>query len=193
MRNLKRLRLYCSSFVSGLILIASFIAPVATLAQVQGNYTIDNRFLTANRNFNSFNDAIIAMANGVSGNVTFDVDPNSGPYNEQLFMNYRIRATATKQVIFNCNGVTLTFLSTNGLARAGIKMDSVDYVTFDNLKIVPTGTGAGQYGVGIHLLHDADHNTIRNCTIINQSNMAEPQNNEGIVINGSDDFFFCSW
>jgi trimeric autotransporter adhesin len=188
MRNLKRLRLYCSSFVFRLILAASFFAPGALQAQVQGNYTIDSRLPTANRNFQSFNDAIIFMSNGVSGNVTFDVAPGSGPYNEQIFMNYRIRATATKQVVFNCNGETLTFLSTNGLARAGIKMDSVDYVTIDNLKIVPQGVGAGQYGVGIHLLHDADHNIIRNCTIINQSNSAEPQNNEGIVINGSDDF-----
>ncbi|OQP68426.1 gliding motility-associated C-terminal domain-containing protein [Niastella populi] len=185
---LKYLRSICSSFLFRLVLLAAFLTPGWLQAQVSGNYTIDNRQPTANRNFNSFNEAIIFMANGVAGNVTFDVAPGSGPYNEQIFMNYRIRATATKQVVFNCNGVTLTFFSTNGLARAGIKMDSVDYVTIDNLKIVPTGSGAGEYGVGIHLLHDADHNTIRNCTIINQSNMAEPQNNEGIVINGSDDF-----
>lgn len=188
MRNFKCLRLYCSSFIIRLVLIAGILAPGFIQAQVSGNYTIDNRQPTANRNFNSFNDAIIFMFNGVAGNVTFDVAPGSGPYNEQIFINYRIRATATKQVVFNCNGVTLTFHSTNGLARAGVKMDSVDYVTIDNLKVVPTGVGAGEYGVGIHLLHDADHNTIRNCTIINQSNMAEPQNNEGIVINGSDDF-----
>src|SRR5687767_6405541 len=114
MRNLKRLRLYCSSFVFRLILVASFFAPGALQAQVQGNYTIDSRLPTANRNFQSFNDAIIFMSNGVSGNTTFDVAPGSGPYNEQIFMNYRIRATATKQVVFNCNGETLTFLSTNG-------------------------------------------------------------------------------
>jgi gliding motility-associated-like protein len=189
MRILKRLRLYCSSCIALFIFICSVCAPVSGVqAQIAGNYTINSNQPTAGRNFNNFNDALIFLSGGLTGAVTVDVAPGSGPYNEQLFLNYRLRSSATKPLIFNCNGVTLTFLSTNDLARAGIKIDSVDYVTFDNLVVVPTGIGLGQYGVGFHLLHDADHNTIRNCTINNQSNMAEPQNNEGIVLNGSDDF-----
>ena len=189
MRILKRLRLYCSSFAARLILIGGLCAPVSGVeAQISGNYTINSNQPTAGRNFSSFSEALNFLSGGLTGAVTVDVTPGSGPYNEQLFLGRRLKSSATKPLIFNCNGVTLTFLSTNAMARAGIKMDSVDYVTFDNLVIVPTALGLGQYGVGIHLLNDADHNIIRNCTILNQINSAEPQNNEGIVINGSDDF-----
>lgn len=188
MRILTRLRSYCSPFVFRLIIIACIGAPALVHAQIQGNYTIDSRQPTANRNFQTFTDAIIFMANGIDGAVTFDVAPGSGPYNEQLFLNYRLNTSVTKTLTFNCNGVTLTFLSTNSLARAGIKLDSIDYVTFDNLVIVPTATAITEYGVGVHIVHDADHNTIRNCTILNGVNTSQPQNNEGIVLNGSDDF-----
>jgi hypothetical protein len=140
MRILTRLRSYCSPFVFRLILIACAGAPALVQAQVQGNYTIDSRQPTANRNFQTFTDAIIFMANGIDGSVTFDVAAGSGPYNEQLFLNYRLHTSITKTLTFNCNGVTLTFNSTNSLARAGIKLDSIDYVTFDNLVIVPTAT-----------------------------------------------------
>ncbi|HEX6427642.1 MAG TPA: gliding motility-associated C-terminal domain-containing protein, partial [Niastella sp.] len=139
-------------------------------------------------NFNTFSEAVNYLSGGLNGGVTIDVAPGSGPYYEQFTLDRFIKSTATKPLIFNCNGVTLSFNSTNQYNRAGIKLDSVDYVTIDNLVIVPTAVTDFEYGVGIHLVHDADHNIIRNCFILNTVNINLPQNNEGIVINGSDDF-----
>lgn len=169
------------------MLICCVCAPVIVQAQLSGIYTIDNRQATSGRNFTSFNAAVIAMANGITGAVTFNVAAGSGPYNEQVYLNDAIGSSATKTVVFNCNGVILRFLSNNNLARAGIKLDNADYVTFDNLKIEALATTDLEYGVGIHMYNDADHNVIRNCTITVNNNNMVPQNNEGIVINGAED------
>jgi gliding motility-associated-like protein len=189
MRNLTRLRLYCNSFVIRLVLIAGLCASVSRVqAQIQGNYTIDNRQPAGNRNFQTFEDCVNFLSGGLTGAVTVTVGAGSGPYNSQFTLGRRLNTSVTKPLIFNCNGVTLTFNSTDGMNRAGIKLDGVDYVTIDGLVIVPTGRTITEYGVGIHMVHDADHNTIRNCTINNGVNTSWVQNNEGIVINGSDDF-----
>ncbi|HEY1201217.1 MAG TPA: right-handed parallel beta-helix repeat-containing protein, partial [Niastella sp.] len=187
MRILKRLHSYCSSFVIRAILICCVCAPAIVQAQLPGGvYTIDNRLPTSGKNYNSFNAAVIAMLNGISGSVTFNVAAGSGPYNEQVFITDQIGSSATKLLTFNCNGVTLRFLSTNQQARAGIKIEGADYVIIDNLKIEALATTSTEFGYGVHITNDADHNIIRNCTINVNLNSDVPQNNEGIVINGSD-------
>jgi trimeric autotransporter adhesin len=188
MRILKRLQSYCSLFVIRAMLICCVCTPSMVQAQLPGGvYTIDNRLPTSGKNYNSFNAAVIAMLNGITGSVTFNVAAGSGPYNEQVFLDDQIGSSATKLVTFNCNGVTLRFLSTNDLARAGIKISNADYIIIDNLKIEALATTSSEFGWGIHLSDEADHNIIRNCTITVNNNTDMPQNNEGIVINGSDD------
>lgn len=188
MRILKRLQSYCSLFVIRAMLICCVCAPAMVQAQLPGGvYTIDNRLPTSGKNYSSFNAAVIAMLNGITGSVTFNVAAGSGPYNEQVFLDDQIGSSATKLVTFNCNGVTLRFLSTNNLARAGIKISNADYIIFDNLKIEALATTSTEFGWGFHLSNDADHNIIRNCTITVNNNTDVPQNNEGIIINGSDD------
>lgn len=189
MRNLKRLRSYCNLFVVRIFMIGCLCASVGRLqAQISGNYTIDNRQPTAGRNFNSFNDCVNFLSGGLTGAVTVNVAAGSGPYNERILLIEDIKSSVTKPLIFNCNGVTLTYLSTDAFNRELVLLNKVNYVTIDNLKIVPTALTNSEFGVGVHIVNDANHNTIRNCIIQNNVNTNVPQNNDGIVINGSVDF-----
>jgi gliding motility-associated-like protein len=157
-----------------------------THAQVSGTFTINSAVATGGGNFQTFSAAVASLAGGVNGAVTFNVQSGSGPYNEQVIINAIIGTSATNTITFNCNGVTLTFLSTNSNQRAVVKLNGADYVTFDNLTVNPQAASAGQYGYGFHLLNDADNNTIKNCRINNFNDYDNTDDHAGIVINGND-------
>lgn len=174
------------SKVFTLLLCLQFSGYYVTQAQVSGTYTINSTLPTGGANFNSFTAAVAFLQTGLSGPVVFNVAAGTGPYNEQVYLNNQIGTTAANTLTFNCNGVTLLFTSNNTSSRAGVKLDNISYVTFDNLKVTPQA--AGQYGYGFHLLNNADNNVIQNCTIVLPTNATTPANNEGIVINGNDGF-----
>jgi gliding motility-associated-like protein len=155
-------------------------------AQVSGTFTINSAAATSGSNFNSFSAAAAFLSGGVNGPVVFNVDASSGPYNEQVILNTITGTSATNTITFNCNGVTLQFLSTNSNQRAGIKLNNADYVTFDNLTVEAQAVNAGEYGYGFHLINDADNNTIKNCRITTYVDLGTYQSFEGIVINGND-------
>ncbi|HEY8894786.1 MAG TPA: gliding motility-associated C-terminal domain-containing protein [Niastella sp.] len=155
-----------------------------TQAQVSGTYTINSTLPTGSGNFNSFTAAVAFLQTGLSGPVVFNVAAGTGPYNEQVYLNNQIGTTSTNTLTFNCNGVTLSFTSNNTSSRAGVKLENISYVTFDNLKITPQAAG---FGYGFHLLNNADNNVIQNCQIVLPTNTLTPTNNEGIVINGNND------
>jgi trimeric autotransporter adhesin len=157
-------------------------------AQVSGTFTINPGLPASASNFQTFSAAVASLSGGVNGPVTFNVEPLTGPYNEQIILNSIAGTSATNTITFNCNGVTLTFLSTTTNQRAGVKLKNTSYVTFDNLTVVPQADAANEFGYGFQLLNDADHNTIKNCRINAGFNAGLPLNNEGIVINGSDMF-----
>lgn len=183
MRKILRGHVFNKKFLFSLCLGFSFF--VETQAQVSGTYTINSASPTGGLNFNSFSAAVAFLSSGVNGAVVFNVQAGSGPYNEQVVINNITGTSATNTITFNCNGVTLTFLSTNSNQRAGVKLNNTDYVTFDNLTVLPQAASTGQYGYGFHLLNDADHNTITNCRITNNVNWNNPENIEGVVINGN--------
>jgi len=162
------------------------VACTAIHAQMSGTYTINSAVATGGTNFQSFTDAATALGGGVTGPVIFNVQSGSGPYNEQVVLNNITGTSATNTITFNCNGVTLSFLSTNSFSRAGVKLNNTSYVTFDNLVVTPQAMNNGEYGYGFHLLNNADHNTIQNCHIINNVNPGQPEAMTGIVINGND-------
>ncbi|MFL5748410.1 MAG: right-handed parallel beta-helix repeat-containing protein, partial [Niastella sp.] len=162
-------------------------ASAAIHAQVSGTFTINSAVATGGTNFQTFTAAAAFLSGGVNGPVTFNVQAGSGPYNEQVLLSNITGTSATNTITFNCNGVRLIFLSTNSFSRAGVKLNNTDYVTFDNLQVEPQAMNGGEYGYGFHLLNDADHNTIKNCHIINQLNFSNPETTEGIVINGNDE------
>lgn len=159
-------------------------------AQVSGTFTINSGAATSPTNFQTFSDAAAHIAGGVNGPVVFNVVAGSGTYQEQVIINTIPGTSATNTITFNCNGVTLSFLSTDFSQRAGVKLNGADYITFDNLNITPEADEGGEYGYGFHLLNDADHNTIKNCHITNFVDWNNTDDHEGIVINGNDD---ASW
>jgi parallel beta-helix repeat protein len=154
-----------------------------------GTYTINSNLPTSwsgsSGNFNSFNDAYNALKCGITAPTTFLVQPgaNAGIYNEQLIITGIVpNSSKVNTITFKGNGQTLKFSSGNTGERAVIKLRNTKYFTFDSLNI---DASAGTYGFGVHIISDADSNTIKKCTIINTIT-AGSTNYAGIVISGSD-------
>ncbi|TWI84509.1 right-handed parallel beta-helix repeat-containing protein [Chitinophaga japonensis] len=167
---------------------ASTAVQVVSPTLVSGTFTIDKNNPTdpiVAKNFNSFNDAYNYIKCGINGPVIFNVVAASGPYNEQLIMTAVPGASAANTVTFNGNGQTLSYTSTNGTQRAVIKLDGADHITFDSLAIEAGGTSSSEYGYGVHLINDADSNTISNCTINVDTASTSTTNYVGIVISSS--------
>lgn len=154
-----------------------------------GTYTINYNSTTTytgpgtGTNFKTFNDAKVAMNCGVLGAVTFNVIPNSGPYNEQLVLDSIQGTSLVKTITFNGNGNTIAFASNNSLERAVIKLRGADYITFDSLTI--DASAASTYGYGVQLINNADTNTFRKCTILANTNSTN-SNYAGVIINSSE-------
>ena len=126
------------------------------------------------------------MKCGISGPVTFNVASGSS-YTEQVIIPTVSGTSSTNTIKFNGNGANISYLSTSSSERAIIKLKGTDYVTIDSLNITATGTADNEFGYGIQLVDNADHNTISRCVInvttspvtVSSSNFA------GIVINSS--------
>ena len=163
---------------------ASNSVQVVSPALVSGTFTINSASPTAGTNFQSFNDAYNYIKCGIGGPVIFNVDPASGPYNEQIIMTPVPGASAANTVTFNGNGRTLQFLSTNTNERAVIKLNGADHITFDSLVINALGSSTTEYGFGVQLINNADSNIINRCSI-NINTSSTSTNYAGIVINAS--------
>ncbi|WP_207513278.1 right-handed parallel beta-helix repeat-containing protein [Longitalea luteola] len=183
MRKILRGHVVYKIFLFTLCLGSSFLFEAH--AQVSGTFTINSGAPASATNFQTFAAAVASLSGGVNGAVTFNVVSGSGPYTEQVVINAIAGASATNTITFNGNGETLNFLSTDYNSRAGIKLNGADYVTFDNLNIQPLADAPGEYGYGVHILNDADHNTIKNCHITCFVDWDNYDNHAGIVINGS--------
>ena len=149
-----------------------------------GTYTINSAVATGGSNFQTFADAVTALTGcPIIAPVIFNVNATSGPYNEQVVIPAIAGASATNTITFNGNG---RIISDNGLAPIGqkavFKLDGADYITINNFII---NTGAGAYGYGVHILNDADNNTVSNCVINTNTSSTSNLNYAGVVINGS--------
>ena len=148
-----------------------------------GIYTIDPTVPLSPTNFHTFNEAYAAMACGIAGPVVFNVEPGTGPYNEQLLMDSIPGTSDVNTITFNGTGNTIQFSSSVSADRAVIRLSGTDYVTFDNL--VVNADGPGTYGWGVHLINGADSNTFKNCTILSSTTSTSSTNFAGVIINGS--------
>src|SRR5690606_3071805 len=135
-------------------------------------------------NFASFTDAVNAISCGIAGPVVFNVVASSGPYNEQITIPQINTTSSTNTVTFNGNGETISFNPSNANDRAIIKLDGADWITINSLVIEATGTTTTNYGYGVHMLNDADNNTINACTI-NTTKGLTSANYGGIIVSGS--------
>lgn len=159
---------------------------VGVPALISGTFTINSALATGGSNFQTFTEAYNYIRCGINGAVVFNVTPGSGPYKEQLLIGAIPGASAANTVTFNGNGATIQYSSTNTDERAVIRLNGADHIRFSNLVIDATSTGTGTfYGYGIHLMNDADSNSVRGCTIKSNLLTAYSGNYAGIVINSS--------
>ncbi|WP_164974229.1 right-handed parallel beta-helix repeat-containing protein [Filimonas effusa] len=98
-----------------------------------GTYTIKK---DGSGNYQSFNQAVSAMACGIEGAVTFVVSP--GSYRERLLIKGIPGADAASRVTFksatNAADVKLSELATSANNYV-LMLDSASYITFDNITI----------------------------------------------------------
>ncbi|HRV53522.1 MAG TPA: hypothetical protein P5162_10585, partial [Bacteroidia bacterium] len=127
---------------------------------LSGTYTINSNFPTGGINFQTFTDAINALACGISSPVVFNVASGSGPYNEAVNVPVITGASATNTITFNGNGRTITYAGNSGQPNT-LALDGADYFIFNNLHI--EGTDA-TYAIACHLYGGADNNAFNNCT-----------------------------
>lgn len=149
-----------------------------------GTYTINQTQPTGGTNYNNFAAAKAALECGILGPVVFEVVAGTGPYNEQLVLDSIRGASAVNTVTFNGNGNMITFAPVINEERAVIKLRRADHITFNNLIIDATAPGF-VYGFGVHILIDADSNTVNNCTIITDTASGFSASFAGVVINSS--------
>ncbi|RXK82938.1 Ig-like domain-containing protein [Filimonas effusa] len=150
-----------------------------------GNYTINSSLPESATNFTSFSAAAQVLGDcGVDGAVVFDVATTNTVYREQVLIPEIPGSSSTNTITFNGNGNTLAWASKINSAPYVLKLNGADYVTVDNLKIDATG---GTYGFGIHMMNNADNNTIKNCSI-NADINTNSGDFAGVVINGNDTY-----
>ena len=162
-------------------------------AMPAGNYSINstiasNYTFIPGGTFQTYDSAVKAMRYcGIKGigNVVFNVVPLTGPYLEQIKIDSIKGATADRRVWFKGNNTTIGFTAAGptNTERAVFKLTTAHYINLDS--IVIDATAAGSFAYGVHLLKNADSNSVRNCTInLNQSVTAQAF--AGIVVNGGD-------
>jgi len=129
------------------------------LAQLTGTKTIGS-----GGDYTTFTAAVSALnSQGVgAGGVTFNV--KSGSYNEQFRIGNLAGVSASNPVIFqsqaiNKDSVTLYFAASGPSNNYVVKLDSADYVTFQNMTVQATGPS---YALVFYLLNGADNISIKN-------------------------------
>ena len=133
-------------------------------SSLSGTYTINSALPTSGTNFASFTDFALALnSGGVSASVIVNVEPNSGPYVEQVSFGQILNSSATNTITINGNGNTLQFVSTNTNERATLKLNGSSYLTVNNLIIKALGEITGEFGWAVWLTNGANYNTFDNC------------------------------
>ena len=154
---------------------------VTTGVLMSGTYTINSNIPTSSTNFQSFSDAINAIRCGINGPVVFNVTSNNLSYNEQVVIPSIAGSSATNTITINGNGNTIYYTSNNQQKPAVLVLDGADHIIIDSLIIDPS---SGNYGWGIVLMHQADSNIVRRCTVIARTDK-QSSSAMGILIAGS--------
>jgi gliding motility-associated-like protein len=151
-------------------------------------FTINSAQATGGSNFQTFADAIDHIKCGINGPVVFTVDPNSGPYTEQVIIPAIPGASTVNTITFKGNGVTLAYTASASANRTAFILNGAKHIVLDSLHI---DASSGTYGWGLLLTNKADSNIIRKCTITT-STTSSSDNYVGLLINGSATSTFSS-
>ncbi|AEV34427.1 PKD domain protein [Owenweeksia hongkongensis DSM 17368] len=184
-----------SSFTSVVVTLTSIAPGVDTdpannsgtidlRAGLSGTYTLDQSTAASATNFVSFSSLTQSLMNyGVCGPVTVNLVGTSTTYTEQFMLSEIPGVSASNTVTINGNGNTLQFLATSSAERATVTLNGTDWLTIDSLNITALGS-SGDYGFGVMLTNNADHNTIRNCIITSADDQTSTSFG-GLTISGS--------
>ncbi|MDX5512011.1 MAG: right-handed parallel beta-helix repeat-containing protein [Hymenobacteraceae bacterium] len=155
---------------------------IISCTAASGVYTINAAQPTAGTNFASFSDAADRLATcGISGNVTLNVAPNSGPYYEQVeFLN--IPGSNNFTVTVNGRNQKIVFAPKSSTEPYVVRLNGAQNIILDSLQIEVADSAT--YGWGIHLTNDASFNMITNNTITIPTNTTS-SNFSGIIASGS--------
>jgi|GEM_PF-1115822 len=126
-----------------------------------GTYTVDNNAPSTSTNFISMSAAAAALKCGVTGAVTFNVAPGSGPYTEQVIFPHIPGTSPVNKVRFNGNGATVQYEST-AMDIGVINIEGADYLTLDSFTIKSLGQA---YGYGVLLTDSIRYDSITHCFI----------------------------
>lgn len=126
-----------------------------------GTYTINNNQPSSPTNFTTFTAAAAAMKCGITGAVTLNAVPGSGPYNEWVTFQDIAGTSPTSRIRLNGNGVRLQYQNTAGQISI-LGLQGTRHMTVDSLVIQSLGT---DYGVGIALYDTAKYDTIMRCLV----------------------------
>ena len=121
-----------------------------------GIYSID---ASGSGDFKTFNDALNALACGISGKVVFNV--KNGTYNERLKINEIIGASEQYQVSFvgeSRKGVVMNYTGVLA-AMEVVHLEGADYINFSNMTLRNNSTA---YSRGVRVSNAADHNSFTN-------------------------------
>lgn len=139
------------------------LVQVISTALAGGTYTIDQNAAASATNFTSFADFQLAVGCvGISGPITVNVAPNSGPYNERLVLTEITGMSGANNITLNGNGNILSF-STTTSERAVLLLNGTDHLTVNNMIFEATGT---TFGIGAQLANSANNNTFNNCQFL---------------------------
>ncbi|HRP88650.1 MAG TPA: PKD domain-containing protein [Edaphocola sp.] len=154
-------------------------------SSLSGTYTINSGAPASATNYQNFTDfADDLNTYGVCGPVIANVVTGSGPYNERVNFDDIAGTSATNTIRINGNGETLQYNATATTNMQILTLDGTKYFTLNNLKVKALNAG---YGWGVHIMGNAERDSIINCTIdlsavtTNVSSV----NANGIVVSGS--------
>jgi len=173
------LKLGFRNWLTALLLLLS----PAVMAQLSGTYTINSAQPTGGTNFASFTAAATALnTSGISGPVRFNV--LNGPYIEQFALGVIAGVSATDTIVVD-GGASKQTLSYSGVVSqpAAVQLNGTDYVTLSNLTI--DASAGVTYGIGVHLVGQADNNRISNCVVRGPATATSSTANAGIAASGT--------
>lgn len=153
-----------------------FAAVTVIRPPMSGSYDLGG----GNNDYATFGAAVADLVlRGISGPVTFNVFSNT--YNESVAIPAINGASAVNTITFVQAGAALTPPEISG-ASPTLRFNGADYVTFDNIDLICTGTGRV-----VEITNDADYNTVRNCSITGAS-VAGTTNYGVYILGGGNDY-----
>ncbi|NSL90392.1 T9SS type B sorting domain-containing protein [Chitinophaga sp. Mgbs1] len=160
----------------------AYSAPVAVNLNpplLKGTYSINPAQPSTATNFQSFTAAVAKLECGIAGAVVFEAE--SGTYTEQIVMHHIPGASDTSRVTFTSRtgvaaNVTLGYKGTSARNYV-LKLDSVDYVTWNKITIKPLDT---VYARGVEFANRSSYDSLHQAAVVLPATLRTGVNLSGV-------------